>query len=176
MHRIVRVSRGKKNFMPTHWVISAPRINDSLPGWSQLWWKFRWYLKFFNRRRVGAEYKVEEECNECQQKAAMMGKHFVKPIYIYIYIFVSDNKMVQWFNDSMNSHTYFLSHWYYMIHTYVHTCNPEHRWGIIILRICPVLFLISHKRYNFTCNFNYTGLGWREAGNPREKKKKNTLN
>lgn len=77
----------------THWIISAPRINDSLPGRSRrLWWKFRWYLKFFNRRStrvVGADYKKieEEECNDCQQKAAM-GKHFrIKSLYIYIYIF-----------------------------------------------------------------------------------------
>lgn len=90
----VRSSFQRKQFHAclTHWIISAPRINDSLPGRSRrLWWKFRWYLKFFSRstRVVGADYKKieEEECNDCQQKAAV-GKHFRSKAYIYIYIYI----------------------------------------------------------------------------------------
>lgn len=67
--------------MPTHRIMSTPGINDILPGRIQRWWKLLWYLKPFDRR-VGADYKVEEECNECQQKAAM-GKHFVKPMFFF---------------------------------------------------------------------------------------------
>lgn len=72
--------QGKNSCLPTHRIISASRINDSFPG--RRLRKLCRYLKLFSCR-LGANYKVEEECNDCQQKAAM-GKHFVKHIFIYI--------------------------------------------------------------------------------------------
>lgn len=112
-----RLSSQGSNSCLTHWIISAPRINDRLPGRSRRWLKFRWYLKFFNRRRVGADYKkVEEGCNDCQQKAAMK-KHFNKSyIYIYICLLRCSDKMVQRFAQ---------------VHMYIHIL--EHTWGPIIL-------------------------------------------